>query len=560
MVSWYGEVAVSMGRSRVSQSLLVLHPADNVGVAAHGLKEGSPLGLDPPEAQIQARQKIPPGHKVAIRPVAAGEPVLKFGQCIGLAIQNVAPGDWVHVHNVRADGLNSANRSAPLGMEPERLRTPPLAPGAPRLQTPENVGFWGYRRADGRTGTRNYVAVISNVNCSASVSKWVARKFGPTELSGYPNVDGVLAFTHTGGCAMEYGGESHRMLARVLAGYAKHANIAAYLLIGLGCETGTIGYLLEQHGLVQLRSPLENTRETQSVSQQAFQALDKGAPPVLSIQDCGGTAATVDAACQVVRQLLPLANLCKREWTPVSQLLLGTNCGGSDGYSGITANPALGIASDLLVQAGGVSVLAETTEIYGAEQLLVQRARSPQVAAKLMERIHWWEKYTAMFGCTPDNNPSPGNKEGGLSTILEKSLGAVMKGGTSPLNAVYEYAEPISEKGFVFMDTPGFDPTSVTGLVAGGCNVIAFTTGRGSCFGCKPAPSVKIASNSPLYEKMPDDMDINAGKILQDSSLEELGQEIFHRIVSTASGEKTKSELLGLGEEEFSPWNIGPVL
>ena len=371
----------------------------------------------------------------------------------------------------------------------------------------------------------------------------MAEKFDKSVLKNYPNVDGVIAFKHGGGCGLQYGGLQHQVLARTLGGMAKHPNIGGFLVIGLGCENAPIGYLLESQGLMQIDG-----------------AGQRKLPPVLSMQDLGGTVKTVEAATRMLGELLPKANAVQREPIPAAEIILGTNCGGSDGNSGVTCNPALGAASDLLVACGGTTALAETTEIYGAEHLLTRRARTIAVADKLLERIQWWLWYTKFFGVEIDNNPSVGNKEGGLTTIAEKSLGAVAKTGSTALNEVYQYAEVMTAKGFVVMDTPGFDPPSVTGLVAGGANIVAFTTGRGSCFGCKPTPSIKIASNTPMYERMIDDMDINAGEILQGKSVQEVGREIFEKILAVASGEKTKSEQHGIGDEEFVPWPVGPML
>jgi altronate hydrolase len=409
--------------------------------------------------------------------------------------------------------------------------------------------FQGYRRPDGRAGTRNYIAILSNVNCSASVAHHIAARFTPERLQDFPNVSGVLPFTHGSGCGMEFGGEHHQILNRVVGGMARHPNIGGYVLVGLGCEVGTIGHLIQNQGLVQIGG--------------ADPTADNGAarPIVLSMQDLGGTKKTIDEGVKLVEGLLPQVNAARRETIPASEIVLGLNCGGSDGASGVTANAALGVASDRLVACGGTTILGETTEIFGAEQLLTRRARTPEVADKLLERIRWWEWYTGVFGCTPDNNPSPGNKIGGLTTIYEKSLGAVVKAGTTALCDVVQYAEQVRTRGFVIMDTPGMDPVSVTGIVAGGANVMAFTTGRGSCFGFKPTPVLKIASNTSMYERMQDDMDIDAGTILsQGRSVKDVGEEIFTRILTIASGEQTKSEQLGLGEEEFQPWILGPVL
>jgi altronate hydrolase len=436
----------------------------------------------------------------------------------------------VHTHNVEVGRL-SLDYSCATEIPPDPL------PQSGRT-------FLGYRRADGRAATRNYIAVISTVNCSAYTSRLIAQAFDRELLRDYPHVDGVMPIVHKAGCAMQYGGEDHRLLNRTLAGFAKHANIGAYLLVGLGCETGQASFLADSEGLVQLDLPQKKSP----------------LPLILNMQEEGGIRKTVARATGILREMLPEVNKVRREPIPLSELILGTNCGGSDGNSGVTANPALGYASDLLIAYGGTSVLAETPEIYGGEHTLTRRAVSREVAEKLIERIKWWEKYTGQFGAQINNNPSVGNKKGGLTTIYEKSLGAIAKAGTTALREVYQYAEPVRSKGFVIMDTPGYDPVSVTGLVAGGCNIVVFTTGRGSCFGCKPVPSIKVATNTPMYERMIDDMDINAGVILDGTSVAQVGREIFERIVAVASGEKTKSETQGVGDEEFAPWSIGPTL
>jgi altronate hydrolase len=510
----------------LSQVAVQLRPPDNVAIAARTLLAGAELAVN--GTVVTVSQRIGLGHKIALRPIRKGDAVYKYGQVIGFAAEDIAPGEHVHVHNVRADTFArdyAFCRDCP----------PPPTPAEPRA-------FQGYDRGDGRYGTRNYLAIISTVNCSASTSKYIADRLRTANLLvQYPNVDGVVAITHKHGCAMQYDGPDHQQLDRTLAGFARHSNVAAYLLIGLGCETGQAIHLIENQGLVQLNG-------------------SKKKPLVLTIQECGGIGKTVEAGVRAVAELLPRINDIRRTTLPASKLILGTNCGGSDGNSGVTANPALGVASDLLVAQGGTTILGETPEIYGAEHLLTRRAVSREVGEKLVERIKWWEWYTGIFGAEINNNPSPGNKEGGLTTIYEKSLGAIAKAGSTALVDVVGYAEPVRTKGFVVMDTPGYDPVSMTGIVAGGANVLVFTTGRGSVFGCKPAPSIKVATNTPLYEHMRDDMDINAGVILEDTPVEEVGRQIFEEILAVASGKKTKSELSGVGEEEFAPWSIGPTL
>lgn len=513
----------------VSGSAICLHADDNIAVAARDVPAGTKVEIH--GATIVARDAIGLGHKMATRFIPRGAPVKKFGQTIGFATSDIAPGSWVHTHNVEA---------GPLSLDYAYASEIPPDPKPITGRT-----FMGYRRPDGRAATRNYIGIISTVNCSAHTSKYVAARFDRSVLADYPNIDGVLPVIHKAGCAMQYGGEDHLQLTRTLAGFAKHANIGAYLVIGLGCETGQASFLAEKEGLVQIQIPGRGKTPL---------------PLILNMQDEGGIAKTIDRATRVLMEMLPEVNKVQRVPIPVSDLILGTNCGGSDGNSGITANPALGFASDLLVAHGATTALAETPEIYGGEHTLTRRAISREVGEQLIERIKWWEHYTQMFGVEINNNPSVGNKKGGLTTIYEKSLGAIAKGGTTALRAVYKFAEPMTSKGFVFMDTPGFDAVSVTGLVAGGANVVVFTTGRGSCYGCKPAPSIKIATNTPMYERMIDDMDINAGVILDGVPVEQVGREIFEKIIAVASGEKTKSELQGVGDEEFAPWSIGPVL
>ena len=505
-----------------------LHPEDDVVVARTGVQPGTEFVRDD-GARIAAQERIELGHKMAIQAVAVGDVVRKYGQMIGVATAPIAAGDWVHTHNLG------------LGELAQHYEFSTAVPPEPTPITGRT--FLGYRRPDQRVGTRNYIAIVSTVNCSATTSKYIARAFDQRILAEFPNVDGILPLVHKGGCAMEFDGPDHRLLTRTLAGFARHPNIAAYLIVGLGCETGQASYLAQSPDLVDWPG-----------------STPRPQPLVMNIQDEGGVAKTVRRGVAALRELLPEVNRNRREPIPVSELILGTNCGGSDGNSGITCNPALGYASDLLVAHGGTSILAETPEIFGGEHLLTRRAITPEVARKLLDRIEWWKDYAIRFGATMDNNPSVGNKRGGLTTIYEKSLGAIAKGGTTALREVYEYAERVTSKGFVVMDTPGFDPPSVTGIVAGGAQVVVFTTGRGSCFGCKPAPTIKVSSNSQLYRRMSDDMDLDAGTILSGTAdVPTVGKELFEMILSVASGQPTKSEAQGIGDEEFCPWVPGPV-
>ncbi|ADV61982.1 Galactarate dehydratase [Isosphaera pallida ATCC 43644] len=521
-----------------------LKPEDDVVVATRPVEAGTPLeraGFEGSEEFTgwKTRTKIGLGHKVAIRDLETGAPVRKYGQIIGFASQPIQVGDWVHVHNLRADRFERPVEHSPQAGRAGSWRPEPMEPRT----------FQGYPRGDGRVGTRNYLAVISTVNCSAATSRFVAERFRePSWRRLFPNLDGVFALTHQGGCGLPLNGRDHQTLARVLAGFARHPNVAGYVVIGLGCEVAQADHLIESQAL----------RRATSVGGPA-DVLN--APPlVLTIQEQGGIEATVQAGVEAVRRLMPAANQHVRRQTPASKLCVALECGGSDGASGLTANPALGVAADLVVGQGGTVILGETTEIYGAEHLLIERAVTPEVAAKLADRIAWWEDYVARFGATIDNNPSPGNKAGGLTTIYEKSLGALAKAGSSPLCDVVEYGQAPTCPGLIFMDTPGYDPVCTTGLVAGGANVLVFTTGRGSVLGLRPTPCLKVATNTPMYRRMIDDMDLDAGVILDGVPVDQVGRAIFEAILRVASGEPTKSDRLGVGEDEFVPWTIGPTL
>lgn len=498
-----------------------LHPDDNVVVALADLEPGARLEGVPEPLAERVRQ----GHKIASAPIERGSAVIRYGQIIGQATESILPGAHVHEHNL---GMGEHDRSYVFGTDCREL--PRIEPAAE---------FEGYPRGDGKVGTRNYLGVITSVNCAGSVAKFIARAAEESDwLPKMNNVDGVVPITHGTGCGMSAGHEGYKALFRTLSGYARHPNFAGILLVGLGCEVMQIPDLVGQGRM-----------------------REDGNFQYMTIQGTGGTRATVERAVAILKGMAQKAQDQRREPAPLSSLTLALQCGGSDGYSGITANPALGHASDLLVRSGGTSILAETPEIYGAEHLLARRAVSEEVGERLVERIRWWEEYTARNGAEMDNNPSPGNKRGGLTTILEKSLGAVAKGGAAPLSGVYQFAEPVGAKGFVFMDSPGYDPCSVTGQIASGANLVAFTTGRGSVSGYKPAPCLKLATNTQMYERMPEDMDINCGDIASgEASVESKGEEIFRALVDVASGRRTKSELLGFGDAEFVPWQIGAVM
>jgi len=496
---------------------------DNLVVALEALRAGEACGED----GITAAADIPAGHKMATAAIADGAPIYKFSQIIGFAAGDIRPGEHIHTHNCDFKGFE---RDYAYGVD---ARPTAFVPEA------ERATFQGYRRANGRIGTRNYIGILSSVNCSATVAKQIAERL---ERSGvfdrYPNVDGAVALTHGQGCGMDPASEGFKNLQRLMFGYSGHPNFGMVVMVGLGCEVFQIASFKTAFGLEEGKTFL-----------------------TLVMQETGGTRKTIEEGVRRIEEMLPALNAAERETVPASELCVALQCGGSDGYSGITANPAMGAAVDVLVRHGGSAILAETPEIYGAEHLLTRRAASREIGEKLIERIKWWEDYTARNGSVMDNNPTPGNKAGGLTTILEKSLGAAAKGGTTNLNGVYKYAEPIDAKGFLFMDSPGYDPASITGEVASGANLVCFSTGRGSAFGFKPAPSVKLATNTAMFERLEEDMDVNCGQIVDgNKTVAEMGEEIFRLWLEVASGRQSKSEAFGYGDNEFVPWQIGAVM
>ena len=499
-----------------SGRVLVMSDADTVGLVLEDLAPGDAAG-----SGLSAIDAVASGHKVAVRAMSAGAPVIKYGQPIGRTTRAIRPGEHVHVHNVTAEGVASGVASG----------------GPPPDPAPRPANFKGYVRADGRVGTRNYVGILTSVNCSANVARKIADSFPDALFDNSPEIDGVAAFTHTGGCGTAHEGEAVDNLTRVLAGYATHPNFIGVLIVGLGCEVNQIDRMLAETGLS--RGPALRT---------------------LTIQEAGGTLKAIEKGREIVRELLEAARGMKRQTVSAEHLVLGLQCGGSDGWSGVTANPALGRAADRLVAAGGTAILSETPEIYGAESLLMRRAVSDPVRAKLQARLDWWADHVRRNGVELNNNPSPGNIAGGLTTILEKSLGAVAKSGSAPMQDVFAYGERITKKGFVFMDSPGYDPCSATGQMASGANLLAFTTGRGSVFGARPAPCLKLASNARMAAHMSEDMDVDCSPVLSGTSLEAMGDEIFDRLLALASGEKSQSELLGFGDLEFVPWRLGATL
>ena len=516
------EPFIDLSAKRISGPVIRLHPADNVVVARVDVA----IGMAVPSESFVSRSQVPAGHKLAARAIRKDEAILKYNVCVGFAATDIAAGSYVHSHNTE---FREFDRDYAFGRDYQPTAT---------LAEADQARFQGFVRADGEVGTRNYIGILSTVNCSATVVHKVAAAFTAERLADFPNIDGVVALSHGLGCGMEMSGEPMELLRRTLGGYARHPNFAAVLIIGLGCERNQLSGLMAQEGL------------------KAGERVH-----TFVMQESGGTRKTAEAAVKAVQGLLPAANAVHRQPVPASRLKVGLQCGGSDGFSSITANPALGAAMDILVRHGGSAILSETPEIYGVEHTLTRRACSREVGEKLIERVRWWkEEYSPGRDVQINGAVSPGNHTGGLANIFEKSLGSSMKGGTTGLMAVYRYAEPVRQAGFVFMDTPGFDPCSATGQIAGGANMIMFTTGRGSMFGAKPVPSVKLATNTPMFERLTEDMDLNCGEILDGTAtMAQMGQRIFDLMLCVASGERSKSELLGLGDHEFVPWNIGVV-
>jgi altronate hydrolase len=500
-----------------------LHHDDDVVVALEQLVSGAALGAE----GVTVAGLVPPGHKVAVRRLEAGAPVRRYGQVIGAATRTILPGQHVHTHNL---AIAQFARDHAFGVD-----------ARPTPHAAQAATFDGIVRADGRVATRNYIGILTTVNCSATVARAIAdhfrRDIHPERLAAFPNVDGVVALTHGAGCAIDAQGEGLALLRRTLGGYACHPNFAGVLVIGLGCETNQVQDLVASQGLA-------------------------GAPQLrtFTIQESAGTTRAIQLGIEQVTAMLPQADAVQRVPVPASHLVVGLQCGGSDGYSGISANPVLGAAVDRLVAHGGTAILSETPEIYGAEHLLTRRARTPEVGHKLLARIRWWEAYCGRNAASLDNNPSAGNKAGGLTTVLEKSLGGIAKAGSTDLVEVYEYAQPVQARGLVFMDTPGYDPISATGQVAGGANLICFTTGRGSAYGCAPTPSLKLATNTALWQRQSDDMDFNCGEVLDGTaSIDQLGERFFQRMLQAASGVRSRSEVHGYGQQEFVPWQTSVI-
>ena len=498
-------------------NIIKLNEKDNIGIAPMNIPKNVDLNIG-----IKTKTNVPYGHKISLVKIKTGEFILRYGQKIGVALVDIDAGEHVHSHNLSSTEFK---RNYKNNFEKENY-----------IKNKRDIFFKGYKRSNGSAGTRNYIGLISTVNCSATVVKKIADKVN-NELrkNNFQNIDGAVSLKHSSGCGMNTTGYGMNVFNRTIEGFKVHPNFAKVYVIGLGCECAQI-------------SLYNKDQESRNVE-------------YLNIQDEGGTKEIVKKVSDRIINQLKGINKIQRTNIAISELTVALQCGGSDSYSGVTANPALGFASDMLVDHGGSSILSETTEIYGAEHLLFERSINKKNIEKIKNQIDWWKEHLYKNGSSMDNNPSPGNKKGGLTTILEKSLGGVSKSGTRNMVDVLDYAERLKIKGFNFMNGPGYDPVSVTGQVASGANIICFTTGRGSCFGFKPTPSIKIATNTNMFNKLEEDMDINAGAIMDnEKTLEEVGNEIFDKIISVASGEKSKSEINDYGDDEFNPWIIDPTM
>jgi len=479
-----------------------LHPGDNVAIA------------------LERTGVVPAGHKVALRAIEPGEPIVKGGAVIGHASAPIEAGGHVHTHNV----ANAA------GEAPAAVPQPPEM-----LPAGQRATFRGIVRDHGRVATRNFIVVIVTVNCAATTARRIAEHFTEERLAAWPEVDGVVALTHELGCGMEMTGEPMDLLRRTIAGTVRHANVAGALVCSLGCERNNVYKLLEA------------------------QKLEAGPRlKTLVMQERGGTARTIEEGIAAIEAMLPLANAVRRVPVSAEHLVVGVQSSGADAFSQVTANAALGAAVDLVIANGGTAILSGTAELHGMEAALAARAASPEVAARLGRRMQWWQQNHAGRDTPFDARLAPSQAAGGLTTPFERALSAAQRWGRFPLADVYEYAHPVTSKGLVFMDTPAHEAVAATGQIAGGANLICMTTGHGTGFGSLPAPTLKLASHSAIYRRMQDDLDIDCGPVLDgEVSVEAMGQRIFEAILRHASGEKTRAEELGVGDSEFVPWPIG---
>lgn len=500
---------MSMHEDSHNSLLLQLHPDDNVAVATSDLSCGDVVEICGQKLVIQ--QPIPKGHKVALVPIPKDGAVKKYGQIIGQATESISPGQQVHVHNLislRGSGITA---------KPMQFS---WAPKFRLLRAPRSAWFWGYRRPNGRVGIRNHVLVMAAVHCSNGV----VERIGKAEPK-------VIALPHIYGCSQL--GEDLARTKQVISAYLSHPNVASTLLIGLGCESLPTCEIAEE-----LRSCGYSVE-------------------CLLIQEAGGSRRAVEHGVRIVRNMLLHAEKEERVRCPVSELVVGLECGGSDAWSGVTANPAVGRVADILVTLNGTVILSEVTEFIGAEHLLISRAVSAEISSEILEAVHRRERVAQEMGANLRGaQPSPGNMAGGLTTIEEKSLGAILKGGTSPIREFLRYGERPSQKGLVIMDTSGNDLESVTAMVAGGAQLILFTTGRGTPVGNPIAPVIKIASNCEVFDRLRDDFDFNAGDILIGESVVSVGNRLFQEMLKVASGKLTAAERWG--HKEFAIEPLGP--
>src|SRR5215218_10732385 len=514
--------SVQTPRASLSEFAIVVDPTDNVAVVKKPTSPGLELVL-PDQSVIEIRAAVPPGHRFATQDIPAGQFVLQFGQPIGTSL-GIKQGEQITHDNMSDD--------VPIIRElPEDLHTPP----PDYIPVSERATFMGFRRPDGRVGTRNFVLVVPTSMCASHEAQQIAlmAEFLHYKRERFPNVDGDVAIPHNKGCGCQEGSTIEVML-RTLSNYADHPNVGGVVLLDLGCEKTNLARV-EQYLLKREK------------------AFDKPVAKI-GIQEVGGTQAAIEQGLREVERMLPEVNRIEREECSVSELVLGVKCGGSDGFSGISANPSLGRAADALVRSGGTVLITEVPEFCGAEHIIARRAKDAGTGRAVYRMIDWYKEYASKFGAVLNQNPSPGNVAGGLLNITIKSLGAMSKAGTTRVEGVIEYAETPRGRGLHLMQGPGYDQESTPGLVAAGATVVVFTTGRGTTIGNAIAPVIKLASNDAVFERMSRDLDLSAGGVLDGTeTIEEIGARVFEHVCRVAGG-----EVLALAEEhkhrEFQFW------
>jgi altronate hydrolase len=500
---------------------IIVSPKDNVAVVKAKTEKDLSVVL-PDKHIVTLKSEVPLGHRFATREIPEGDFVLQYGQPIGTSL-GIEKGEWISPENM--------SNSVPIVRDlPKDLSTPE----PDYIEVSERATFQGFKRPDGRIGTRNFVLIVPTSMCASHEATNISMmaEFLHYKREKFPNVDGVVAIPHNKGCGCQ-DAENIEIMLRTLANYADHPNVGGVILIDLGCEKTNLSkvekFLLNRD--YRINKPFAK----------------------IGIQEVGGTQKAIETGLEEVQKMLPIVNQAKREEFSASELVLGVKCGGSDGFSGISANPSLGFASDLLVRNGGTVLITEVPEFCGAEHILANRSKDVETGRKVYEMVDWYKDYAGKFGAVLNENPSPGNVKGGLLNITIKSLGAIAKAGTTRVEGVLGYAETVKNKGLNLMQGPGYDQESTPGLVAAGATVVVFTTGRGTTIGNAIAPVIKLSSNNEIFERMNNDIDISAGNVIEGTeSIEQVGERLFEHICKVASGEiPAKAEILKHREFQF---------